>query len=127
VAAESVSRIIAGSDPEHLGLVVNGLAIDEYRRRGREIPAGLARDLDDLLEYDQLPRVMPFTADTDEFRTGFDLALRDVPDDERDAYILTDLRGLTTREASGVLDTSHVTVHRRAEAARTFIREGLTT
>jgi RNA polymerase sigma factor (sigma-70 family) len=43
----------------------------------------------------------------------------------RDAFILTELRGLTEREAADVLDTSQPTVHRRAEAARNYIREEL--
>lgn len=33
------------------------------------------------------------------------------------------LRGLTTREAADVLDTSYVTVHRRAEAARLTVQK----
>lgn len=44
---------------------------------------------------------------------------------DRAAWILTELRGLTTREAGLVLTVDHTTVHRRAERARAQIKEAL--
>lgn len=122
VAGETLARIAAGADPTNAGLIVNGLAIDEYRRRGREIPYGLMNQ-DEPIDTDHLPRVQALTPRTSEFRTDFDRAVRALEDDERDALILTDLRGLSQREAADVLETSQPTVQRRAEAARDFIRK----
>lgn len=124
MAAETVARIVAGANPDHVELIVNGLAIDEYRRRGRETPTGLL-DAVEPPDADLLPRVHDLTPETDEFRTGFDLALRALPEPERDAFILTDLRGLDQREAGDVLGTSQPTVHRRAEAARFYLAKEL--
>jgi DNA-directed RNA polymerase specialized sigma24 family protein len=111
---------------KHLGLIVHGLAVDEYRFRGRFIPAGLAEDLaedlEEALEADQLPHVQLLTHEADTFRRRFDSGVRALPSAERDAYILTDLRGLTEREACLVLGVSQMTVNRRAENARHFLR-----
>jgi RNA polymerase sigma factor (sigma-70 family) len=60
------------------------------------------------------------------FTEGLDSAVRGLEEPERDAFILTELRGLTTREAADVLDTSPMTVSRRSIAARTTIREEIT-
>lgn len=121
VAGETLARIAAGAQPGHAGLIVNGLAIDEYRRRQREVPFGFLDGVEPP-DADHLPRVQLLTSRADTFRVDFDRAVRALPADERDALILTDLRGLTTREAGTVLDTSHTTVRTRAEAARNFIR-----
>lgn len=124
VASAAVTRIAGGADPRFFGLIVNGLAIDEYRRRGREYPVD-TKELISLEERgeDVLLQGSTLTLADVEFRADFDRALRALPAEERDAVILTDLRGLTVREASGVLDTSYVTVHRRAETARTFLKQ----
>lgn len=60
-----------------------------------------------------------------ELSTTLNDSLRVLGQDERDAFILTELRGLTEREAADVLDSSQPTVHRRAEAARNYIRREL--
>ncbi|MDE2101492.1 MAG: hypothetical protein KGL39_29875 [Patescibacteria group bacterium] len=60
-----------------------------------------------------------------ELSTTLNDSLRVLGQDERDAFILTELRGLTEREAANVLDSSQPTVHRRAEAARNYIRREL--
>lgn len=59
------------------------------------------------------------------FRADFDRAVRQLPEDERSAFALTELRGLTVREAAGVLGESRSTIQRRCEAARTYLREEL--
>lgn len=42
---------------------------------------------------------------------------------DRQAWILTEMRGLTHREAAPLLGVDHTTVHRRAERARTNLKE----
>jgi len=104
---------------------VNGLLIDHYRtdshRREHEIPSGLGNVDGDLALTSVDPHTL--TLEDVEFRHDFDLALRNLDEDQRDAFIVTELRGLTEREAADVLDTSQPTVHRRAEAARNQLRE----
>ena len=109
--------------PALLGVIVNGMVQDYFRSTGsrrREEPAGLAHDLAELADS------RPLTYETHTFGTRFDSAVRELDPDDRDAYILTELRGLPEREAADVLGTSQPTVHRRAEAARTFVRKELT-
>lgn len=105
---------------ELVTVIAYGLAVDEYRRG--ESPAGLGMD-------DQLGALLDARAVSDfeaaEFDVLFDSGVRALEDEQRDAFILTDLRGLTVREAAGVLRTSYPTVHRRAEVARTLLREEL--
>lgn len=99
----------------------NTLRTKTLRDRRRETPIGLLTDLAELEEsLAHGGQGLPF------FSSAFDSAVRELPDDERDAFILTDLRGLTTREAADVLDVSHMTVQRRADSARSQIGEELT-
>jgi DNA-directed RNA polymerase specialized sigma24 family protein len=49
--------------------------------------------------------------------------LRDVEYLDRNAYILTELRGLTTYEAAHVLGIDQSTVSRRADRARRHLKE----
>jgi DNA-directed RNA polymerase specialized sigma24 family protein len=123
VAAEAVSRLVAGSSPDYLGLIVNGLALDEYDRRKRFIPYGdMTRD-HGLLDIDQLPHVQYLTPAAASFRRGFDTGVRALPSADRDAFLLTDVRGLTEREAAHILGTSQPTVHRLRDTARLFLKE----
>lgn len=57
--------------------------------------------------------------------SDFNAAVRGLPEPERDAFILTELRGLTVREAAEVMDTSKSSVDRLAQSALTTIREEL--
>jgi RNA polymerase sigma-70 factor (ECF subfamily) len=66
-----------------------------------------------------------YLAPDNAFPVDFDLALRALPQEEREAFILTELRGLTVREAADVLGTSKSDVDRRASSARTSIRKEL--
>lgn len=52
-------------------------------------------------------------------------SLRTLSQEERDAFILTELRGLPVRDAALVIGTSKDTVHRRAEVARNFVKGAL--
>jgi RNA polymerase sigma factor (sigma-70 family) len=108
-----------------LNAIVDGLRKNEHRDRDRRPrPAGSREDLAELVElglatYQALPiRLASFSDD-------FDRAVRGLDGPERDAFILTDLRGLTVREAADVLDVSFKTVARRTDSARADIREEL--
>ena len=123
--AQKLERKPVKDAPALLGLIVNGLLIDHYRardtRREIETPVGLQAEIEqELREQRSVPAL---TVDTYEFQKDFDSAIRDLDDEERDAFIVTELRGLPEREAAEVLGTSQPTVHRRAEAARNYIRE----
>jgi DNA-directed RNA polymerase specialized sigma24 family protein len=99
-------------------LIAFGIAANEYRRG--DIPSGLGREDDEL---GHLLSARARTFEEADFTALFDYGVRALEDDDRDAFILTELRGLTTREAGDVLDTSHTTVRRRAEAARLAVRK----
>ena len=98
----------------------------------------LARRREDLVSPDYLEtiedeeRIIDFfgsppavTLEDAEFRADFDHALRELPPQERDAFILTELRGLTVREASSHLDLGKTRTADLAEAARLKIRAAL--
>lgn len=88
------------------------------RDRRREEPIGLLPDLAEMEESLALRgRGLPF------FAEDFDRVVRDLPEIERDAFILTDLRGATDREAAELLGVSRMTVNRRADAARSLLRK----
>jgi RNA polymerase sigma factor (sigma-70 family) len=126
--AEKLEDTPVKDGPALLGSIVSGLLIDHYRamdfRRANETPVGLQTELDDELREQR--GVPTFTVDTYEFQKDFDSAIRGLDPDDRDAFIVTELRGLPVREAADVLATSKDTVHRRAEAARTIIRQEVT-
>ena len=114
------------TDPERL----KQLVVDEarilrkkvLRSRQREAPIGLLPDFAEL-EEEQLAQGRPLTLDVAQFRRAHDSAVRELPELERDAYILTDLRGLTVRETAAVLAIPKSTAADRTESARTFIRK----
>lgn len=60
-----------------------------------------------------------------EFAVGLDSAIRGLPEQARDAFILTDLRGLTVREASAVMGLGKSRTDELVQSARTTIREEL--
>jgi RNA polymerase sigma factor (sigma-70 family) len=62
-----------------------------------------------------------FPADAGMFGAGLNDALDAMPDDYRSAWILTELRGLSGREAGALLGIDQSTVSRRSEMARRYI------
>lgn len=108
-----------------LGLIVSGLEKNYYRDQSTrlDIPVGLQDDLDRAANTQHIQPGLTF--ERQQFQQNLDLAVRDLPADEREVFILTELRGLTERDAADVLDISQPTVHRRAEAARTTVRKEL--
>ena len=95
---------------------------DTLRQQQREPGVGLLTELAKI-EADRLDGRMFPTLDEGVFAGDFDRALRALPSEERDAYILTELRGLSQAEAGAVLGLSQPTVSRLRDAARTAIRE----
>jgi RNA polymerase sigma factor (sigma-70 family) len=60
-----------------------------------------------------------------DFPAVFDNAVRGLEKPERDAFILTELRGLTLPEAAGVLNIARSTLALRDKAAREALRKEL--
>lgn len=129
----------AEGDPASLEALVHMEALnlrrDTLRRYARELPVGQGPELHDRLHPKDAP-YRPSTAgelhltapraltiEGAEFHAGFDRAVRALPELERDAYILTELRGLTVREAAAVLGVGKSSVDRLRQAALTSIRE----
>lgn len=105
------------------------LIVSEVRRRERELPAGDRAAMEDALEAAEGHGVgsgvhlyRPLPVELAEFPPEFDRAIRELPEDERDSFILTELRGATTREAADILGVSHMTVSRRSNAAHEHVR-----
>ena len=106
--------------------IANGLLVDEYRRRERapEIVSWEAL-IGDGAQLDHLPEFQTYDFDDATFAAVHDRAVRAFDPATRDAYIVTDLRGLSPREAEPMLGTSHTTVNARRESARADIRKEL--
>ena len=132
VATEALGRLVMdGAERRHFALIVKRIALDKYRQREarHESPVGELETFEGLEEQgrDVLWQGAPLTVEQVEFRTDFDQAVRDLPIElDRQAFLLTTVRGLTYREAAEVLDIDHTSVHRHAERARTQIKEALT-
>lgn len=126
--AEKLTDEPAKDAPALLGLIVSGLLKNYYRDqaalREREMLVGGLPEIAALTD-DGRRASRGITYEDHDFAQGFDAAVRDLDDVERDAFILTELRGLSDIEAAGVLGTSRPTVQRRREAARHNIREEL--
>ena len=127
VAADAVGRVVmGGKDRKNLKLIVHGLAVDAYRRLQREQPWDMNELGENEDEYDILLQQQPLTFEQVEFRADFDRALRALPVElDRQAFLLTTVRGLSYREAAEVLDIDHTSVYRHAERARAQIKEAL--
>lgn len=74
---------------------------------------------------DHLPQFQVHDFEDAAFTTDFDEAVRGLEDEPRDAFILGELRGLTSREAGVFLGVSHETANSRRAAATDAIRKEL--
>lgn len=106
-------------------VVARGLLNDAYRQA-----AARPRDLswEELIGetgdgLDHLPQFQ--TYDEYAFAEDFDSAVRALDDEPRDAFILGELRGLTSREAGAVLGVSRTTAANRRLDATGAIKEAM--
>ena len=129
VASEALGRVFAeGKDRTKFKLIVHGLAVDAYRKLQREQVGGDLAELEMLEDdgFDVLWQMPPLTIEQAEFRADFDMALRNIPIElDRQAFLLTTVRGLTYREAAHILDIDEKSVRRHAERARAQIKEAI--
>lgn len=101
-----------------LGTTVRNLAFNHLRDNAREEPM----ELGTITGMIDSPR--PLNNERAMFVTDFNEALRELPRDQAEAFVLTEIRGLSQREAAEILETSAMTIGRRAESARrTLARE----
>jgi RNA polymerase sigma-70 factor (ECF subfamily) len=120
-----------GETPLHYGayitVLAEGVLKNEIKRlaRGKDTTAPVPA-LDAASErLDHMFAYPPLSIEDVEFRCDFDRAVRELPEDAREAFILTELRGLTVREAAPIIGVHLDTVARRAEAARARIRSSI--
>jgi DNA-directed RNA polymerase specialized sigma24 family protein len=104
--------------------IAEGLARNAYRASKRDVLIDAAK-MHEPGKLESLAGMRPAGGYELTFPSDFDGAVRGLTEPDRDVFILTELRGLTVREAAGVLDTSYPTIHRRAEAARRTVRKEL--
>lgn len=109
------SKLLDRPDPAGLlRTIVFGRVIDEYRARAARPKLAPPQDSLGTAARDQ-----PFVVEI------LDGVIRELPKAVRDAWILTHLRGLTTREAGEILGVSHVTVLERNVIANSRLQEEL--
>lgn len=113
--------------PEALLRTIASRLLDQAYRDKAETPTTLSWDqlIGDGQGLDHLPQFQTWDFDDAEFAGGHDVAVRDLEDELRDAYILGELRGLPSREAGPLLGVSHATANTRRELATTTLREEL--
>lgn len=125
VAAELDRGAVIEKPAAYLMRVAQHLLYKETKRREREQPSGLLTEMEPALESANTRPARPLPQSLASFPPEFDSALRALPGPERDAFILTELRGLTTREAGEVLGVNQSTVVRRHGRALERVRKGL--
>ena len=106
-----------------LAHVLDWRALNKMRAKGKraqvEIPGGDTTDLSILSDNRGM------TIEGAIFAADFDRAIRRLPDEARDAFILYELRGLTQFEAALLLGILPTTVVGRVEAAKAELRKEL--
>jgi RNA polymerase sigma factor (sigma-70 family) len=133
VTAEAFAKLASIPEEPHnpeglLWVIARGFAID--RLRHRDLGIETLCDPDTLLWYEEsaLGRGR-FDGIADireaEARADLTVALRELDETYRQAWALTELRGLTTYEAAEVLGVSQPTASRRAERARVSLEGDL--
>ena len=109
----------------YLWAAVKTLLVDEARRREREQPHGLLTDDESPPSSGTWRLAHPLSQDLAGFPDDFDLAVRELPESERDVFILTELRGLDQSESAELLGVSQPTVSRRRAAALDQLKDDL--
>lgn len=115
--AEALAREPVKDAPALFGTVVANLLKNHYRDEESHEEAGLV-PLPDATTEDDYFHPRPVSFEELDFTDAFDGALRTLPEPARDAFILTELRGLDQRDAGEVLDVDQSTISRRVERAR---------
>lgn len=102
-------------DAKMMTTTVRNLAIDRLRKRAREMP--LADEKLDSVRAG-LDIVPPVTIESAMFVADFNDALSRLSDEQAQAFILIQLRGLSQTEAADVLGVNQSTVQRNYERGR---------
>jgi DNA-directed RNA polymerase specialized sigma24 family protein len=110
-------------DPDPSRGIISGLVVDFWRAGGCELPKA-PEEIEDIVDSGRGTLMFPPLQPTG-FPDAFDGALRELGEPERDAFILTDLRGLSEQAAGALVGVSQPTISRRRTAAITSIREEL--
>jgi len=119
-------KMEAGQAPDPAGLlntITHGLVVDVRRKRinGPEVYS-----LDEELRKDDAwASAISYDPPENTFTSDFDRAVRALPEEDRDAFLLSDVRGLLDEEVSEVLDVPLRTVQRRLSRARAAMRKEL--
>lgn len=131
--AEAFTRLAAelreGRIPPYpraaLAVKVRDQAVMALRRQDTRLdPLGQHRDISESNGREGWARSHP-SLEHATFARDFDRAMRQLPDEQRAAFTLTELRGLTVREAAAELGVSKTTAAAHSEAARTYLERTL--
>ena len=101
-----------------LDKIIHDKAVDRTRRR--------VKRADVEQPYPDLSAVSPSTPPTHDdllFAVGLDQIIRVLPREERDAFILMDLRGVSAYEAARLLGSPASTIRNRRDAVRNLIQK----
>jgi DNA-directed RNA polymerase specialized sigma24 family protein len=109
-----------GNDPALLSKIIHDKAVDRTRKLVRR--AKVEQPTPDMSAVS--PAVLQ-TFDDLVFTVTLDQTVRGLPQELRDSFILMDLRGLTSYEASALLDRPASTIRNHRNEARNIIREEL--
>jgi RNA polymerase sigma factor (sigma-70 family) len=128
-AQDTIARALERGSTERalLFTIANGLLVDEYRRRERQ-PEEVSWESLVGPEHeglDHIPQFQTYDFEDADFTAVHDRAVRALEPLSRDAYIVGELRGLTSREAADVLSVSRTTANSRRAAATAEIRKEL--
>lgn len=126
-AWRSIDSFRGGSFRSWLFTIAANRCRDEFRRRGRRPVTSLdaARDDPDRADLDPpdddpLPEAV---AEQGELRSALEALLRELPDDWREAVVLSDVEGLDYAEIAAVTGVALGTVKSRLSRARSRLRE----
>jgi len=107
---------------ELLRQITHGLVTDTVRLKDRRpLPSSFDEEASEQDSFG----AGGYLATDNTFPVEFDAAVRDMPAELRDVYILTELRGVSKEEAADLLGISRRTAYRRAAEATTSIRKEL--
>lgn len=126
LASEAFAKLAANpaADPAP-ALWRNALGLLSDWRRNRSTRPDTLTGIPVGSERRQGGEARNFSIEAAMFRADFDRAFRALPPPCAEAFALTELRGLTTREAEQITGVSRPTLSRRAALARSILKEEL--